>query len=26
MFTAFTLTHLMVSMWVKYRRPKEINL
>jgi protein-export membrane protein SecD len=26
MFTAFTLTHLMVSLWVKYRRPKEINL
>ncbi len=26
MFTAFTLTHLLVSLWVKYRRPKEINL
>ena len=26
MFTAFTLTRLMVSLWVKYRRPKEINL
>ncbi len=26
MFTAFTLTRLMVSLWVKYNRPKEINL
>jgi protein-export membrane protein SecD len=26
MFTAFTLTRLLVSLWVKYRRPKEINL
>jgi protein-export membrane protein SecD len=26
MFTAFTLTRLVVSLWVKYRRPKEINL
>jgi protein-export membrane protein SecD len=26
MFTAFTLTRLMVSQWVRYRRPKEINL
>jgi protein-export membrane protein SecD len=26
MFTAFTLTRLLVSLWVRYRRPKEINL
>ncbi len=26
MFTAFTLTKLVVALWVKYRRPKEINL
>jgi len=26
MFTAFTLTRLVVALWVHYRRPKEINL
>jgi protein-export membrane protein SecD len=26
MFTAFTLTRLMVSLWVRWKRPKEINL
>jgi protein-export membrane protein SecD len=26
MFTAFTLTRLIVALWVHYRRPKEINL
>jgi SecD/SecF fusion protein len=26
MFTAFTLTRLIVAIWVHYRRPKEINL
>jgi protein-export membrane protein SecD len=26
MFTAFTLTRLIVALWVKYRRPKEIAL
>jgi protein-export membrane protein SecD len=26
MFTAFTLTKLVVSLWVRYKRPKEINL
>jgi protein-export membrane protein SecD len=26
MFTAFTVTKLVVALWVKYKRPKEINL
>jgi protein-export membrane protein SecD len=26
MFTAFTLTRLLVSLWVRWKRPKEINL
>jgi protein-export membrane protein SecD len=26
MFTAFTVTRMIVALWVKYRRPKEINL
>ncbi len=26
MFTAFTVTRMLVSIWVQYRRPKEINL
>ena len=26
MFTAFTITLLLVSIWVKHRKPKEINL
>ncbi len=26
MFTAFTVTRMIVALWVKHRRPKEINL
>jgi len=26
MFTAFTLTQVMVALWVRWKRPKEINL
>ncbi len=26
MFTAFTVTRMLVALWVKHRRPKEINL